>query len=216
MLKPPARSPTPLALALLLLGLLAAAPALRSAGAADARPVELPLTSGKSLTGTIESADEREVVLRLGTEQVRRIPWTRLAPLGFYRAKRALSKAADGEARLKLAELAAELGFYVEAREEYEKALALGAISKRAFKTQVAKAERRAVENGIHIARRLAERGDLEAAMETARRLKLHFAAAPNAAAINKLVADLVSRIQSLDKAAVQEKNELERVQIDR
>ena len=200
---------------LILAALVFLAWAPETAQAADQRPVELPLTNGKSLTGTIESADEREVVIRLGAEQLRHIPWTRLAPLGFYRAKRALAAAADGAARLKLAELAAELGLYVEAREEYEKALALGAISKRSFKTNVAQAEQRAVENGVHAAHRLADRGDLEAAMETARRLKLHFASAPNAASVNKLVSALIRRIHKLDAAALEEKAELERVQLD-
>ena len=120
--------------AFLLVLLLGAAPA---ALAKDARPVELPLTSGKSLTGVVEEGNEREVVLRLGPEQIRRIPWSSLAPTGYFRAKRALAPAAEGKARLQLAELAVDLGLYVEAREEYEKALALGAIKKKAFSSAV-------------------------------------------------------------------------------
>ena len=208
------RSPTaswilPLAFLVVWLGL---APCAR---AKDSRPVELPLTSGKSVTGIVESADANEVVVRLGAEQVRRIPWTRLAPLGFYRAKRALADTTDGRARQGLAELAVDLGFYVEAREEYEKALALGALKKREFGVVVAKAEQQAVENGINRARKLADSGDLESAMETARRLKLHFATARNAAAVNRLVTELVARIQHLDRAAAKEKVELERVTLE-
>ncbi|MDA1196206.1 MAG: hypothetical protein O2894_13635 [Planctomycetota bacterium] len=181
-----------------------------TAQAKDARPVELPLTNGQSLTGVVEEGDEREVVVRLGPEQVRRVPWSRLAPLGYYRAKRALAPAADGDARLRLAELAVDLGLHVEAREEYEKALALGAIEKSHFKKAVSDAERDAVENGVRYAERLAESGDLEAAMEIARRLKLDFATAPNAGEINKLVEKLIKLVQSLDREASKEQAELE------
>lgn len=192
--------------------LLLAAPA---ALAKDTRPVELPLTSGKSLTGVVEEANEREVVLRLGAEQIRRIPWSSLTPTGYYRAKRAVAPAADGKARLQLAELAVDLGLYVEAREEYEKALALGAIKKSAFAKAVAAAESDAVRNGVQYAERLADSGDLEAAMEIARKLKLHFATAPNAGAVNKLVASLVKRVQTLDAQAAKEQAELERVVVE-
>ena len=197
----------------LLAALLLLAPV--AAFAKDARPVELPLTSGKSLTGVVEEADAREVVLRLGPEQVRRIPWSSLAPTGYYRVKRALAPATDGAARLQLAELAVDLGLYVEAREEYEKALALGGIKKKAFDKAVAEAERDAVKNGIQYAERLADSGDLEAAMEIARKLKLHFATAPNAKDVNQLVAALVKRVQTLDKEAAKEQAELERVVVE-
>lgn len=198
-------------LSALLVGLLTLTPAL----AKDTRPVVLPLTNGKSLTGVVEEGNALEVVVRLGPDQVRRIPWSRLAPLGHYRAKRALAPVADGKARLELAELAVDLGLYVEAREEYEKALALGAIGKSKFKNAVAAAERDAVHNGVLYAQRLADSGDFEAAMVIARKLKLHFASAPNAAQVGKLVAQLVKRVESLDKAAAREKAELERVTIE-
>jgi len=188
---------------------------LGSALAGDTRPVDLPLTNGKSLTGVVESSTPLEVVLRLGPDQVRRIPWSQLAPLGFYRAKRALAPAADGQARLQLAELAVDLGLYVEAREEYEKALALGAIDKTKFRTAVTTAERDAVRNGIQYAERLADSGDLETALEIGRKLKLHFATAPNADEVSKLVARLVERVQILDKAASKEQAELERVTVE-
>ncbi len=199
----------------LLPALLFALLAASVAHAKDARPVELPLTNGKSLTGVVEKGTKLEVVVRLGPDQVRRVPWSRLAPLGHYRAKRALAPAADGEARLELAELAVDLGLYVEAREEYEKALALGAISKSKFQKAVTAAERDAVHNGIQYAERLADSGDLETAMEIARKLKLHFASAPNAAEVGKLVAKLVKRVQDFDRAAAREKAEIERVTIE-
>jgi tetratricopeptide (TPR) repeat protein len=185
------------------------------AAAKDSRPVELPLTNGKSLTGVVESGTRDEIVVRVGAEEVRRIPWSRLAPLGYYRAHQALAPATDGAARQKLAELAVDLGLYVEAREEYEKALALGALKKREFDGIVARAEADAVNNGINRARKLADSGDLEGAMATARTLKLHFATAPNAADVNRLVGELVARIQQLDKDAAKEKAELERVTLD-
>ncbi len=196
---------------LLLLSLLAHSPAV----AKDTRPVALPLTNGKTLSGVVESGSELEIVVRLGPDQVRRVPWSRLAPLGYYRAKRALAPAADGKARLELAELAVDLGLHAEAREEYEKALALGAIKKSKFKAAVRSAEADAVRNGIQYAERLADSGDLEAAMEIARKLKLHFATAPNAQEVGKLVARLVKRVQVLDKAAAKEKAELERVTVE-
>jgi tetratricopeptide (TPR) repeat protein len=195
--------------------LLAAVVAAQPARAGDSRPVEIPLTNGKSITGVVESAADGEVVLRLGPEEVRRIPWSRLAPLGFYRARSALAPPADGAARLQLAELAADLGLWVEARVEYEKALALGALSAAKFKANVARAERAAVEVGVQRARQLADAGDLDAALETARRLKLDFATAPNAGEINRLVADLVARVQQLDREALEAKAELERVTVE-
>ncbi len=182
------------------------------AAAKDARPVDLPLTNGKSITGVVEEGTALEVVVRLGPDQVRRVPWSRLAPLGYYRAKRALAPAADGDARQRLAEIAVDLGLFVEAREEYEKAYALGAIKKKDFRIAVASAETAAVKNGIAYAQRLADAGNFEAAMEMARKLKLHFATAPNAAQVGKLVTALVRRIQHLDKAALKEQAELDRV----
>jgi hypothetical protein len=135
-----------------------------------------------------------------------------LAPLGFWRARRALAPAADGEARLRLAEFAVHLGLHAEAREEYEKAYGLGAIGKEAYQRQVREAERDAVRNGLQRARKLADAGDLEGAMEIARRLKLEFANAPQAAEVGKLVAELVARVRELDEEAVRARTELERV----
>jgi tetratricopeptide (TPR) repeat protein len=213
---PAPESPMPkLSLSRLCLALFALVLAAGPAWAKDVRPVEIPLTNGKSLTGVVESAAEGEIVLRMGPEQVRRIPWSRLAPLGLYRAKHALAPAADGDARLQLARLAASLGLYVQAREEYEKALALGAISRKKFKSVVADAEEEAVRNGVNHAERLAEAGDLESAMETARQLQVHFATAPNAKAIQKLIAHLVASVREMDKDAAREKAELERVVVE-
>ncbi len=165
---------------LLVLAALAATPA----DAGDAREITLPLANGKSIQGVVESADVKEVVVRTGPEAVRRVPWTQFAPVGLYRAKAALAPAAKGDARLALAELAVELGLHAEARVEFEKALALGAITQKAFQTVVARAEQDAVESGVKRSLKLADDGDWEQALELARELKLHFSGAPNAGAI--------------------------------
>lgn len=185
---------------------LAAAPA---AGAEDARSVVLPLVGGKSISGVVESADAQEVVLRVGPEERRRIPWSGLAPLGVYRVRAALAPPADGEKRLGLAELAADLGLFAEARAEYEKALGLGALDPPTFTALVAKAERSAVEQGVALARRLADVGDLPAALEVARNLKLTFAEAPNAGDIGRLIDDLLVQVRAQDDAAKQEAADL-------
>ncbi|MFV1959605.1 MAG: hypothetical protein ACC662_09365 [Planctomycetota bacterium] len=184
------------------------------AWAADARPVDLPLASGKSIQGVVESADARDVVVRVAPEEVRRVPWEQLRPLGVYRVKAALAPAADGKARLALAELAIELGLHAEARAEYEKALALGAIDRKKFDKVVLQAERDAVEVGVHHAWKAAESGDFDTALATARRLKLDFGGAPNAAAIDKLVADLLRRIGKLRKETDKASRELERAKL--
>ncbi len=185
------------------------------ASAADERKVDLPLKAGKTLTGVVMSATGREVVLELGEGRLRRIPWDQLAPLGVYRVKAALSPAADGEARKRLAELAADLGLYVEARTEYEKALALGALSQKEFNQLVRGAEMHAVRAGVAIARHLAEAGDLEGALATATKLRIHFASAPNAADINRLVDDLVRLVKRLDKEAADDQAELSKALVD-
>jgi tetratricopeptide (TPR) repeat protein len=182
-----------------------------SARAGDARPVDLPLVGGKTITGVVESSDATEVVVRTSPEEVRRIPWATLAPLGVWRAKAALAPPADGPARLALAELAADLGLWVETRAEYEKALALGAVDGKRFAESVADAEKRAVEQGVGRARLLAETGDIAAAIETARRLKLDFASAPNAGAVEKLIDDLVKQRRDLDADAEAARVEIEK-----
>lgn len=198
--------------ALALLALLALA---LPASAADQRPITLPLASGKTVEGVVESADAKEVVVRLGPEQVRRIPWSQLAPLGAYRVKDALAPIADGQARLELALLAVDLGLYVEARTEFEKALALGALKQKAFLKFVLQAEREAVESGVRQALNAADSGDWDRALEMARDLKMHFGGAPNAASIDKLISELIKRVRVLKKAAEQESKELERVKVD-
>ena len=199
----------------LLLLALAALALPNTAFAGDKRPVELLLTNGKALTGVVESATEIEIVLRTGPESTRRVPWAHLTPLAHFRVKAALASPTDGEQRMKLAELAVDLGLYVEARVEYEKALALGALTKKDFERIVQKAERDAVEAGVKRAERIAESGDLDAAMETARQLKMHFATAPNAAAINKLIAALLKRVNELDKAAAQALANLKKIKVE-
>ena len=208
----PARPSAVGPLAVLLIGLVLAAP---SARAADQRPVQVPLASGKVVEGVIESAGNKEVVLRVGPEEVRRIPLAQLAPLGVYRVKAALAPAADGQARLELAELAVELGLYAEARVEYEKALALGAIDAKSFHGVVAAAERDAVAAGALQAMRRADAGDFEGALEIARELKLHFSGAPTAAAIDKLIAELLKGVNKLEADADQAAKELDRIRVD-
>jgi hypothetical protein len=126
----------------------------------------------------------------------------------------ALAPAADGPARLALAEMAVELGLHAEARVEYEKALALGALDAQAFQGVVTRAEKEAVEAGIQRAISAADEGDFERALETARELKLHFGGAPNAAAIDALVEDLLRRLEVLEEDAAQAAAELERIQV--
>lgn len=202
------RFPAPRCVPLMVLVLLLLAPPAR------AEEVEIPLASGKSVRGHVAAATPEEVVLRIG-EQERRLPWSALAPLGAWRCHRALAPPADGEARLKLAVLAVDLGLFVEAREEFEKALALGALKANEFAERVAAAERAAVENGVALARQRAESGDLEGALEEARRLRQHFSEAPGSAAIGRLIADLVKRIQSLDAQALADQEELARIQVE-
>ncbi len=180
-------------------------------GADDARAVELPLVGGKTVKGVVESADAQEVVLRVGPEERRRLPWTGLAPRGVFRVRAALAPPADGAARLALAELAADLGLFVEARAEYEKALALGALDAGLCAQRIAAAERAALAQGVAQARRLADAGEMPAALEVARGLKLAFGEAPNAAEVGRLIEDLLEQIRAQDQAAEQDAADLAR-----
>jgi tetratricopeptide (TPR) repeat protein len=194
---------------------LVIAGALGAAFAGDSRPVDVGLSDGKSIRGVVESADAKEVVLRLSPEEVRRVPWSALSPLGLYRVKAALAPAADGEARQQLAELAAELGLYAEARAEYEKALALGSLKQEEFERVVGEAERKAVTLGVGAARRAAEAGDLETALEAARRLRLDFTNAPNAGDIRALIDDLLDRVKALDAESVRDAAEIAKAEAE-
>ncbi|MDJ0973421.1 MAG: hypothetical protein QNJ98_03110 [Planctomycetota bacterium] len=185
------------------------------AHAGDERPVELPLVNGKTLKGVVQQIAGDEVLIALGGGKLRRIPWSQLTPLAVYRVKAALAPVAEGEARKKLALLAADLGLYTEARIEYEKALALGALTQKEYKHLVAKAERHAVEAGVNHARKIAEAGDLERALDIATDLRLHFAGAPNAKAVGKLIQDLLRLVEKLDKEAAKAQKELEDALVD-
>jgi hypothetical protein len=185
------------------------------AHAGDVRPVEIPLVAGGVIQGSVESADAKEAVVRVGVEEVRRIPWQQMAPLGVWRVRAALAPPTDGEARMALAELAADLGLWAQTREEYEKALALGALDAKSFQRLVADAERRAVEAGVESATRAADAGDVESAMETARRLKLDFTNAPNAAMVDKLIGTLLARMKTLDADAAAAAAELEKAKVE-
>ena len=186
------------------------------ADAADERTVELPLTAGKTLTGVVKSATGREVVLELAPGRLRRIPWDQLAPLGVYRVKAALSPPADGEARKRLAELAADLGLYAEARMEYEKALALGALKQKEFDQLVRAAEMHAVKAGVAIARHLAEAGDLEGALAAATQAAHPLRVPrPMRRTSTRLVGDLVKLVKRLDKEAAKDQAELAKALVD-
>lgn len=177
------------------------------------RRVTLPLKAGTQLEGVLESADAREVVLRLGAEERRRIPWEQLTALGVFRVREALAPVADGETRRGLAELAADLGLFAEARVEYEKALALGALNAKDFSVLVARAEESAVEQGVEAARRLADAGDLPGALEIARGLKLAFGEAPNAPKIRMLIEGLLEQVRATEEADAAETADLARME---
>lgn len=187
-------------LVLLLLGVTVLGP--RTAAAAESKAIELPLANGKALKGIIKQATKDEVVLTLASGMERRVPWGQLTPLGVFRVRKTLAPPADGEARLRLAELAVDVGLYKEARVEYEKALGLGAIDHKAFAVAVRRAEVDAVKVGIALARHKAEAGDLEAALEVARQLRLDFGGAANARQITRLINDLVKHVKELDEAS--------------
>lgn len=196
-----------------LLASICIGPGLAAAG--DDRPIELPLANGKTLTGVVQQVAGDEVLVALAGGKQRRIPWAQLTPLAVYRVKAALAPVADGEARKKLALLAADLGLYAEARVEYEKALALGALTQKEFRHLVGKAERHAVEAGVNHARKVAEAGDLERALDIATELRLHFANAPNATAVGKLIQELLSLVDRLDKEAARDQKALEEALVD-
>lgn len=210
---------TPFLAALLVAGALLGSFALPPAQAGDppktesGRKVVLPLASGPAIEGVVESADAQEVVLRVGPDERRRIPWERLTPLGVYRAHEALTPPAEGERRRQLAELARDLGLFAEARLEYEKALALGAVTKEDFAALVAEAEKAAVEQGVAIARRLADAGDMAGALEIARGLKLSFGEAPNAPAIKALIEGLLDQVRAQDDATKKEAEDLAKLE---
>jgi hypothetical protein len=199
----------------LLLGGVPAAAADGPAGAAGPPPVELPLAAGSSLKGIVESADATEVVLLVGPGTRRRIPWAQLAPLGVLRAKAALTKPDDGAGRLALAALASDLGLFAEARAEYEKALALGALDAAACRQAVAEAERRAVDAGIARAERAADAGDVATALEALRALQLDFAHALDPARTAALVATLEARIAARDAEQRKAQQEADALALD-
>lgn len=168
-------------------------------------PVELPLAAGKSLSGVVESADAKEVVLRIGTDR-RRIPWEQLTPLGVFRARAALTAPDDGPARLALAELAADLGLWVESRREYEKALGLKALDPATYARATAAAEERAVGALLAQAERAADAGDAEAAFAALRAVQLDFGDAVDQRRVEALLASVAARVKAraADQAAVE------------
>jgi hypothetical protein len=197
-----------------LLALTVAVPALARADE-PSPPIEVPLRVGAAISGRVESFDSKEVVLLVGPEQRRRVPWSQVAPIGVYRVRAALARPEDGAARLALAELASELGLWEEARREFEKAHALGSIDARAMRTAVAEAETRALDAGLALAERLTDAGDVEGALEVARRLKIDFGGAADATRVDRLVARLVERVKAREAELLAEKEALDRVVLD-
>lgn len=208
-----------LALSLLSLCAMVGLPSARAFAADDVAapgtPVEIALKSGKPLTGVVESADAKEVVVRVGKDDVRRLAWALLAPAGAFTARSALTKADDGPGRLVLAELASELGLWAQARVEYEKALALKAIEAKVYEKAVADAEKRAIETGIARAERAADDGDIPAALEIARGLKLDFSGAVDGKKVDDLVAALETRIHAREAEQNEAKTELDKAVVD-
>lgn len=182
------------------------------AGATASGPkVELPLLTGKTIAGVIESSDPTEVVLVVGEGERRRIPWGQLAPLGVWRVKAAKEKPDDGAARRALAELAADLGLYTVARAEFEKAVALGAMDAKAGEEAIADAEKRAIEAGVARAQRLADAGEIDDALAVARELKIDFATAVDAKRVEALLAGLLGKIKDRDQDQKAAKEEIQK-----
>jgi hypothetical protein len=185
---PPAPAPAPVP---------APAPGAAAPGTAASRaPVELPLAAGKSLVGVVESADAKEVVLRIGEDR-RRIPWEQLTRLGVFRARAALAAPDDGPARLSLAELAADLGLYVEARQEYERALGLRAIDAASYARAVADAEARAVATALAEVERAADAGDTDGALAALRALQLDFGNAVDPRRVQAALAAVAAKVEA-------------------
>ncbi len=180
----------------------------------DQRPIEILLDNGETLTGVVESIGPTGLVLRIGDETRRPIPLDRLAPLGLFRARSAHTPVADGASRLALAEFAVDLGLFAEARVEFEKALALGALDDAAFAKALAAAEGAAVEVGLAEARTRAAAGDHEGALEVARRLRVDFAEAPGADAIGRLIQSLIDDLAAIEAADAAARDELEKFEL--
>jgi hypothetical protein len=71
------------------------------------------------------------------------------------------------------------------------------------------------VEQGLAHARLAAEAGDFDAAMDVARRLKLEFTNAPNAALVDRMIDDLLAQVKSLDAEAAKAAAELQKAMAD-
>ena len=168
--------------------------------------------AGKTIEGVVESADAKEVVLKVGPEE------RRAHPVGAARPARRLPRPRGAHAgrRRRGSALAwpssrADLGLFAEARAEYEKALALGALkAKDVHRARGARPRRRAVEQGVGRGRAaLADAGDVAGALEIARGLKLAFGEAPNAPAIRALIEDLLAQVRAQDDSAKKDAEEL-------
>lgn len=171
-------------------------PPAKASDVKSAAVVELPLADGKSLTGVVESIDSKEVVLRIGEDR-RPIAWEQLTPLGVFRAHAALAAPDEGPARLSLAELAADLGLFVDARREYEKALGLHALDALAYQKAIAAAEERAVNTLLAQAERAADQGDPDKALEALRRVQIDFGNAVDPRRVAALLAAVAAKVDA-------------------
>ncbi len=175
---------------------------------AKAAPVvDLPLSDGKTLSGVVVSVSAADVVVRVG-EGDRRLPWEQFAPLGVFRAHEALAAPDDGPSRLALAELAADLGLFVEARREFEKALGLHAIDAVAYAKAIAAAEEHAVSTLLAQAERAADAGDADRALEALRRVQIDFGNAVDPRRVQALLAAVAAKVDA--RGAEQRKLEAE------
>jgi tetratricopeptide (TPR) repeat protein len=203
-------------LALAALLLLAPRPAsAKETPPAAPTAVTLPLRAGGSVSGVVVSAGAKEVVLRLEDGSERRVAVGDLAPQGALAALAATVAPDDGRGRLGLAELAAEMGLFARAREEYEKALALGAIDVATHRKAVAEAEDAAVASGVARAERAADAGDVAGALEVLRVLKTDFAASPSAARVDALLARIVETVAAREAEQARAQAEIERMLLD-
>ena len=204
----------------IVLALAAAAPARadeprEGAAKADGPVVSLPLKAGGHVSGVVVSASAKEVVLREASGAERRVATEDLLPEGAFRALAASVKADDGPGRLNLAELAAEMGLFARAREEYEKAAALGAIDAATQAKAVAEAEEAAVASGVARAESAADAGDTAGALAILRGLKADFASTPSAGKVDALVARIEGDVAARERDQAKAQAELDKIALE-
>jgi hypothetical protein len=123
--------------AILCLALLAAA------AASAAAEVTLAFRDGRTASAKAVSADDEGLLLEDGS----RVLWSELRPESALAARRALTPADDGAARLELHEFALALDLYAEAQRELEIAFALKAVDEAEFERREKALEEAEVES---------------------------------------------------------------------